>query len=56
MSSITEAKANLVNLAERLRAISEALKCLPSDHPSFYEKMEEFREEIKFIAAQLRGD
>jgi hypothetical protein len=56
MSSITEAKADLVNLAERLRVVAKALKRLPPDHPSFPEEMEVLRLEIKAIVAHLRGD
>ena len=56
MPSIIEAKADLAKLAERLRAVAEALKRLPADHPSFYKEMEVLRGEIKAIVAQLRGD
>jgi hypothetical protein len=56
MSSVTEAKADLVKLAERLRAVAETLRRLPADHPSFYEEMEVLRGEIKAILAELRGD
>jgi len=56
MPSITEAKADLAKLAERLRAVAAALRRLPDDHPSFYEEMEILRGEIKTIVAQLRGD
>jgi hypothetical protein len=55
MPAITETKTDLLKLAERLRAVAEALKRLPADHPSFYEEMEVLRGEIKAIVAQLRG-
>jgi hypothetical protein len=55
MPSITEAKAELVNLAERLRTVAETLRHLPADHPSFYDEMEGLRGEMKVIAARLRG-
>ena len=56
MSSINELKGDLAKLAERLRAVAEALKRLPDDHPSFSEEMEVLREEMKAIAALLRGN
>ncbi len=56
MPAIIEAKLDLAKLAERLRTVAEALRRLPADHPSFHEEMEDLREEIKFVAAQLRGD
>jgi len=54
MSSVIEAKADLAELAERLRAVAETLRRPPDDHPSFYEEMDVLRGEIKAIVAQLR--
>jgi hypothetical protein len=56
MPAIAEAKTDLVKLAERLRAVAQALRRLPDDHPSFYEEMEVLRGEIKAIVTQLRGN
>ena len=56
MPTVTEAKADLAKLAARLRSVAEALRRIPADHPSFCEEIEVLREEIKFVAAQLRGN
>jgi len=56
MASLNDAKADLMDLAERLRTVAESLKRLPTDHPNFSEQMEALREEVKVIAAELRGD
>ena len=37
MPSITEAKTNMLELAERLRAVASALRHLSTDHPCFSE-------------------
>ena len=56
MASIDERKVDLVNLAERLRSIAEALKRLPADHPRFFEEAEKLRAEVITVAALLLGD
>ena len=54
MPSITEAKTNLPELAERLRAVASALRHLSTDHPCFSEDMKALREETQAIVARLR--
>jgi hypothetical protein len=56
MPAVIEAKADLAELAERLRTVAEALKRLRAGNPSFSEEIERLREEIRYIAAKLRGD
>ena len=56
MSSIIESKANLAELAARLRSIAEALKRRPSDHGISAEERAHLCKEVKAIAAQLRRD
>jgi hypothetical protein len=56
MPAVIEAKADLVELAERLRTVAEALKRLSADNPSFCKEIARLREEIRYIAAKLRGD
>ncbi len=53
MASITEPRADLAKLAERLRSAADVLKSLPADHPRFAEELEALREEISAVAAQL---
>ena len=55
MGSKLQVKADLANLSERLRAVAEALKRFPADQASVPEKMEDLCEEVRTIAAQLRG-
>ncbi len=53
MASITNAKADLVDLAERLRIVAEVLKRVPADHALSSRNREALRKEVKLIAAQL---
>ena len=47
MASITEPRADLAKLAERLRSAADVLRSLPAE-------LEALREEISAVAARLR--
>jgi hypothetical protein len=51
MGPNVQVKADLAHLSERLRTVAEALKRLPSGHAS----IEDLCEQVRAIAAQLRG-
>ena len=53
MASITEPKADLAELAERLRSAAHVLRSLPANHPRLCEELEALREKIGAVAAQL---
>ena len=55
MALITNAKADLAELADRPRIVAEVLKRVPADHALSYENREALRKEVKVIAAQLLG-
>ncbi len=55
MASITDTRADLVELAERLRLVAKVLKSVPADHALSSENREALRKEVKVIAAQLLG-
>ncbi len=52
MVSSFQPKADLGELAQRLRGIAEALKSLPAGHLS---KLDALREEVQAVAKELRG-
>jgi len=54
MRPIKKTKAELVELAERLRAIAKVLKHFPPDHPVSAKSIDYLRKQIRDIAAQLR--
>ena len=54
MASITEPKADLAELAERLQCAAQVLRSLPPDHPRLREELAALSEEIRAVAAQLR--
>ncbi|MGB7918246.1 MAG: hypothetical protein WCF79_23640 [Rhodomicrobium sp.] len=55
MGSKLQVKADLADLSERIRTVAEALKRFPADQASVPEKIEDLCEEVRAIAAQLRG-
>jgi hypothetical protein len=55
MGSKLQVKADLSDLSERIRTVAEALKRFPADQASVPEKIEDLCEEVRAIAAQLRG-
>jgi hypothetical protein len=55
MGSQLQVKADLAELSERLRTVAAALKRFPADQASVPGKIEDLREEVRAIAAQLRG-
>ncbi|MGA9265676.1 MAG: hypothetical protein WA579_01755 [Rhodomicrobium sp.] len=55
MGSKLQVKADLSDLSERIRTVAEALKRFPADQASVAEKIEDLCEEVRAIAAQLRG-
>lgn len=55
MASITELKADLAELAQRLQSVANALKSLPADHLQRSHELEVLREEIRAVATQIRG-
>ena len=55
MASITDIRADLVELAERLRLVAEVLKRVPAGHALSSENREALRKEANVIAAQLLG-
>ena len=56
MGSIAPIKADLTELAERLRVAAETLKRLPSDRARFLREVNDLREEVQTIATRLRED
>ena len=56
MASITKPKADLIEFAKRVRIIANALKGLSRDNAQFPEEVKTLSEELKVIAARLRGD
>jgi hypothetical protein len=56
MTSITKPKADLGELAKRVRLIAEAFKSLPRGDVRFREEAKNLSKELKAIAVQLRGD
>ena len=56
MPSIAEAPADLAQLAERLRAVADALRRLSADHPRFFEEMADLGAEVRAVAALLLGE
>jgi DNA-binding transcriptional regulator YbjK len=55
MGSKLQVKADLADLSERLRTVAAALKRLPADQVSVPEKIEDLCEEVRAVAAKLRG-
>jgi DNA-binding transcriptional regulator YbjK len=55
MGSRLQVKADLAELSDRLRTVAAALKRLPADHASVPGKIEDLCEEVRAIAAKLRG-
>ena len=53
---VAEAKVDLAQLAERLRAVAEALRCMPADQGLSAEEKAALCNEVKAVAAELRGD
>ena len=56
MASITQARTDLTDIAERLRTVAQALKRMPSDHTYCPEAVESLCQELRAIAAQIRGN
>ncbi len=56
MGSITQVKSDLTDLSERIRTVAEALRRLPADQAPFSEEIDDLREEVQAIAAELRGN
>ncbi len=55
MGSNVQVKADLTDLSERLRTVAEALKRIRPGRAPVPEKIEDLCEEVRSIAAQLRG-
>jgi hypothetical protein len=56
MGSLAQIKADLTELAERLRVAAETLKRVPSDRACFLREVNDLREEVQTIATRLRED
>jgi hypothetical protein len=56
MGSLAQIKADLTELAERLRIAAETLKHLPSDRSRFLREVNDLREKVQTIATRLRED
>jgi hypothetical protein len=54
MPPIDKTKSELLELADRLQAISMVLRHVPLDHPASARNVEYLRKELMAIAAQLR--
>jgi len=56
MGSIAQAKSDLTDLSERIRTVAEALRRLPAGQAPFPDEIDDLREEVQAIAAELRGN
>ncbi len=56
MASITQAQTDLTDIAERLRTVAQALKRMPTDHTYCREEVEGLCQEVRAIAAKIRGN
>lgn len=56
MPSVAGIKVDLAQLAARLRAVADALKRVPADQGLFAEERAALCNEVKAVAAELRGD
>ncbi len=54
MASIEEPKANLAELAKRLRSVAQALRGLRVDNPQVPEELDALSNEIRAVSAQIR--
>ena len=56
MASITQARTDLTDILERLRTVAQALKRMPSDHTCCSEDVDGLCQEVRAIAAKIRGN
>jgi hypothetical protein len=56
MASITQARTDLTDILERLRTVAQALKRMPSDHTCCPEEVDGLCQEVRAIAAKIRGN
>lgn len=55
MTSISGTKPDLLEFAARLRVVAKTLRQLASDHSLLFEERKALCNEVKAVAAQLRG-
>jgi hypothetical protein len=54
MATITEPKADLAELAERLRNAAQVIRSLRAEDPRYPEELTALRREVMAVAAKLR--